>query len=282
MAADSTTPRRLLRLWSLYGRMDLLWVARAPRSAVAWYVSDLIVGGAVVASTFLLAERFDGIGAWSREQVLFLLGYALFVRGLVELLFGANVGFISRRIGRGQIDHVLLQPQPVWMSLATEGFAPAAGSGLVIAGGWLLVHATGQVVTPTPGWLGLLAVNACASLAVVMAYSYVWGCLAFWAPRSAEEINSSTMRLIDELRSFPLDGVGAGLMGGLLSVVPVGFVAWYPSRALLGLAPGPIHAWVTPLFAVCALTVAYAIFHRGMKRYGQTGSTRYLSLGHRR
>ena len=50
MAADSTTPRRLLRLWSLYGRMDLPWVARSPRSAVAWYVADLLVCGAVVAA----------------------------------------------------------------------------------------------------------------------------------------------------------------------------------------------------------------------------------------
>jgi ABC-2 type transport system permease protein len=262
--------------------MDLLWVARAPGTAIAWYVSDLIVGLGLVASTFLLAERFDGIGLWSREQVLFLLGYALLVRGLVELLFGANVGFISRRIGRGQLDHVLLQPQPLWVSLLTEGFAPAAGSGLVIGGAWLLVHAAGQVATVTSSWLALLALNLLASLIVVMAFSYAWATIAFWAPRSAEEINSSTMRLIDELRSFPLDGLGAGLLGGLLSVVPVGFVAWYPSRALLGLAPTGIQFFVTPLFAAVAACVTYALFRRGMKHYGSTGSVRYLSLGHRR
>ena len=87
--------RRLLRLWGLYAAMDLLFIARGPQAATFYYLADLVIGTAAVTATFLLAERFDGIGLWSRPQVLFLLGYALLVRGLIALFFNYNVYWMT-------------------------------------------------------------------------------------------------------------------------------------------------------------------------------------------
>ncbi len=112
MVAESTF-KRLVCLWRLYATMDLLLLARGPQAALAYYRSDFIVGAAAVSATFLLAERFGGLGPWTKPQVLFLLGYGLLVRGLIDFFFNYNLAFISRRIGRGQLDHVLIQPQPV-------------------------------------------------------------------------------------------------------------------------------------------------------------------------
>src|SRR4030088_2373559 len=120
--------RRLLRMLALYATMDLLFLARGTQVALAYYASDFVIGLAAVTATYLLAERFDGIGPWTKPQILFLLGYALVVRGLINTFFSYNLAFISRRIGRGQLDHVLIQPQPMWMVLLTEGFAPITGS----------------------------------------------------------------------------------------------------------------------------------------------------------
>ena len=75
------TVRRLLELWALYARMDVLYITRGPLTAVSFYVSDVAVGMATVTATFLLAERFNGLGPWTKQEVLFLLGYALVVRG---------------------------------------------------------------------------------------------------------------------------------------------------------------------------------------------------------
>jgi ABC-2 type transport system permease protein len=273
------TPFDLFRLWALYARMDVLWIGRAGSTAFMWYFADFIVGTSVIASTWLLAERFDGIGSWSKAQVLFLLGYSLVVRGLVECVFGWNVSHISRRIGRGQLDHMLLQPRPLWMIVLTEGFSPVTGSGMLVAGSVVLAHATGEAVSPD--WLHF-GINLTASVVVVIAFSYAWGSVAFLAPRSAEEINSSTMNLVDQLRGFPLDGLAGPLRVTLLSVLPVGLVAWLPSRALLGLDPSPVAPWLTPGLACMLAGVAGWIFNRGLHHYGRTGSTRYLAHGHRR
>jgi ABC-2 type transport system permease protein len=275
--------KRLLRLLALYATMDILFLARGPQVALAYYASDFIIGLAAITATFLLAERFDGIGPWTKPQVLFLLGYVLLVRGVIDTFFNYNVAFISRRIGRGQLDHILIQPQPLWMALLSEGFAPVTGTGMLLPGiGLLVVAGQRLALEPTPGWWALLILNVAASVAVVLSFEYAWGCLAFWAPRAAEEINSSTWRLITQLAPFPLEGLSSAALGCLLTVVPVGLVGWYPSRVLLGIdAPG----WAPALLPAMALLLgacATWTFTLGLRHYGRTGSTRYLAWGHRR
>src|SRR5207244_6500665 len=132
--------------------------------------------------------RFDGIGSWTRPQVLFMLGYALLVRGLIDTFFNYNLAFISRRIGRGQLDHLLIQPQPLWMALVTEGFAPVTGTGMLLPAALLLVTSAPEI-NKTPAWYAVFLVNLLASIVIVLAFEYAWGSLAFWAPRAAEEIN---------------------------------------------------------------------------------------------
>ena len=262
--------------------MDLLYLLRGPELAVSYYLSDLIIGLAAFTATFLLAARFDGIGPWTRSQVLFLMGYGLLVRALVNTLFNYNLAQISRRIGRGQLDHILIQPQPMWMALVTEGFAPVSGSGMFAPAAVLLVLAARDLqLTLTPMWIGFFCLNLIASIAIVLAFEYAWGTLAFWAPRSAEEINSSTWQLLAQLSPFPLDGLSTGLIATLVTVVPVGLVAWLPARALLGIDAPAWSVLLVPAAAVALAAVTVWLFHVGMRQYGRTGSSRYLAYGHR-
>jgi ABC-2 type transport system permease protein len=282
MAAEGAL-RRILRLWRLYATMDLLYLARGPYIALSYYVSEFVIGLAAVTATFLVAERFDGIGPWSKPQVLFLLGYALLIRGLIDTFFNYNLAFISRRIGRGQLDHILIQPQPLWMTLLTEGFAPVTGTGMLVPGIALLLLASRDLTLAlTPEWVAMFLIHVVASIGVVLAFEYAWGCLAFWAPRAAEEINSSTWRLLTQLAPFPLDGLSGAVLGGMVTVVPVGLVAWYPSRVLLGVEADAWARLTTPAMAVVLAAASTWIFTRGLRHYGRTGSTRYLAYGHRR
>jgi ABC-2 type transport system permease protein len=273
---------RLLQLWRVHAYLDLLWVTRSLKQFLLWYIADGILAASAVSGMLLLAERFAGVGAWTKFQVIFLLGYGGTVNGLVALFFSYNVMFISRRLGRGQLDHTLIQPQPLWMSLLTEGFTPFASSSILLPGLGLMLWAFPRLgLTVTPGWAALLLINLFASCAVVVAFQFLWGSAAFWAPRGAEEINSSTNELIMQLKSYPLDGLGPVLTGGLLTVLPVGFVGWYPCRSLLGVDPSFWGGFVTPLAALLFGLLAAAVFRKGLRHYARVGSQRYLSFGHR-
>jgi ABC-2 type transport system permease protein len=276
--------RRVLRLWRLYATMDLLYLARGPQVALTYYFTNILIGVAAATATLLLAERFDGIGPWTRPQILFMLGYALLVRLLIDTFFNYNLSHISRRIGRGQLDHILVQPQPMWMSVITEGFAPLTGGGMLLPTVVLLGAASQQLrLDLSPAWWGLFVLDVIASVVIVLSFEYGWGSLAFWAPRAAEEINSDTWDMLQQLIPFPLDGVSGWALGGLVSVVPAGLVAWLPSRTLLGVAPASwTDAAALPVAAILFAALAFWLFTRGLLHYGRTGSSRYLDYGHRR
>jgi ABC-2 type transport system permease protein len=168
------------------------------------------------------------------------------------------------------------------MALLTEGFMPASNLVVLLPSGGLLAWALSRLdLAITPGWLALFAINLLASCTIVLAFSFAWGSLAFWAPRAAEEVSSSATEILSELKSFPLDGLGPLLLGSLTTALPVGFVAWYPCRALLGLDTTTWGAWVTPLAALLLGSLAAWVFQKGMKHYARTGSQRYSGWGHR-
>lgn len=270
---------QLIRRWRVQAYLDFMWMTRDFTFFFINVVSDIIINLAGIMAVFLLAERFEGIGSWTRDQILFMLGYAAVVRGLLDMGFSYNVLYISRRIGRGQMDHTLIQPQPIWMALLTEGFMPFSGSWSLLAGLGLTAYACAQLdLSFSLGWWLWFGCHLLSSCAIVLSFSFLWGSLAFWSPVGAEEISSRAMHFVHQLKPFPLDGLSPFLMNALLSVLPVGFVAWYPCRALLS---ADAQMWKTPLAAITLSLLAFWAFQKGLKYYGKTGSQRYLGWGHR-
>ena len=272
--------RTLAARWRVQEHLDFMWMTKDLGFFLINVVGDVILNLAGVTAVFLLAERFGGIGHWSRDQVIFMLGYAALVRGFLDVGFSYNVLHISRRIGRGQLDHLLVQPQPLWMGLLTEGFMPFSGCWSLLTGIGITAWAIAQLGTGFPAqWWLWFAANLLASCTVALAFSFLWGALAFWAPLAAEEISSRAVNFLYQLKAFPLDGLSAVVLTGMLSVLPVGFVAWYPCRQLLGIAAPQL--WHTPLAALLLTLAAVNVFKKGMEHYAETGSQRYIAWGHR-
>lgn len=283
MAGRSGARRDLLRLWGVHARLDFMWVTRDLGSFLLYTISDLVYAVASVVGTWLLAQRFDGIGVWGRDQVLFMLGYAMTVRGLPDMLTNYNVLHLSRIIGRGQLDHILLQPRPVWMALLTGGFVPWSGA-LYVVPGLVTLGVAAHRVAPAawPLWAALVALNVAASTVVLLSYSALWSTLAFRYPMAAEEISSRAVDMMTEMRGFPLERMGRVLGGALVTVVPVAFLAWIPCRTLAGISPSIAGLAATPVAALLFGLAAVWAFRAGMAHYLLTGSQRYLTHGHRR
>ncbi len=274
--------RLILRGWRVQTYLDLMQLLRNRSTLLTYAFSEVILAAASVTGMVLLASKFGGIGAWSRAEIFFLLGYALTVGSLLEMFFGYNVRYISRRIGRGQLDHLLIQPRPIWIALFTEGFGLISCILSLIPGflllGWAITH---KPIEISALWLFWFVLNLWASVGVVLGFGFAVGSLAFWSPRGAEEICSPLNRIFGQLQVFPLDGLGI-VAGGLLTVLPVGFSAWFPAKALLAVPLSPSSLLITPLAALGFLGLGLCAFVRGMAHYRQTGSQRYVDYGHRR
>lgn len=274
--------RQLLRMWRLYARMDWRFMTQDAFGAVVMTVSELIVALSALAGTALLAVRFGGVGVLSSEEVLVFLAFHLLSEGLEHMLLGGyNINSISRRIGRGQVDHMLIQPVPLWMQLCTEGFLPFSGCQQLLCGMVALcLFAPRAGVAITPAWLALLAVLAFTRLAIHVAVGYLAGSAAFYSPVGCEEITDVVYSLCGTVARYPLSGMPAAMVNVLLTVLPLGLFSYLPALILLGRVDAIITAWpVLVALALCAL--AKHVFMKGMKHYVQVGSARYKGMGHR-
>jgi len=276
--------KTLFRLFRTYGKMDLMWFLRDTKYCLLQIVTDLVTTGAAMAGVFVLAQRFGGIGGMTQDQLLFMLGYAMLGDGLFSLFFiGYNAGQISRTIGRGQMDHCMIQPVPLWMQLITGGFSPVSGSGILLCGICLTAYAAGRLtLVITFGWVLVLILSLLASVAIFLACVFLISCIAFWAPVAAEESASLVHGMFSSLKRYPLGGMGIGWQAVFCSLVPVGLAGWFPSLWLINSgSPAPFFPYLTFVVASVLGLLAVRLFRKGMKHYATCGSPRYSGFGHR-
>ncbi|GHU88387.1 hypothetical protein FACS189476_05400 [Spirochaetia bacterium] len=276
--------RQFLGLYALYARNDLAWLLRDTRVALMAIIADAFSTAAGVSGVFLLAWRFDGIGGMGRAEVLLMLAYVVCVDGLFVLFFGnCNTGNISRRIGRGQVDHMMIQPLPYGVQLVTEGFIPFTGCQRLLCGIGLIAWAVhGMGITTGPFWWLVLAAYLFASLAISLGLGYLFSAAAFWKPVACEEISSAvTDNLMGALPNYPLAGMPVPVQLVLITVVPSGLLGWFPVCALLGKPPLGLSSFYPFIVALVIWSLALFILRRGLRYYVEHGSNRYKAMGHR-
>lgn len=274
---------QLFKLYALYARMDAEWLLRDTRNCIFCILGDLLSNLAGLSGVFLLAVRFNGVGGLSADEVLLLLGLSSLGDGVMTAFFaGFNVANISRRVGRGQVDHMLIQPVPLWMQLLTEGFLPVTGSQTLLLGGVI----TGAALSRLGLWLNpvmalQIALMLLFRLMIQLGLSYLAGSRAFYRPVSCEELSSVVLDLTGSLSRYPFSGLSGWLTLLLTSVFPVGLMAWVPAMVLLdkpGFSLGM--GWMAAVAVMCA-GLGAIFFRKGLSYYGKTGSARYRAIGHR-
>lgn len=275
--------RSVLQLLRLYARMDLNWVLQDFKAALIVICAETINNLSAVSGILLLALRFGGAGGLNTDEILLMLGFFELADGLCYMLFGGfNILHISRRIGRGQVDHMLIQPRPLMVQLLTEGFMPVSGSGGFLIGILLTALAWSRLqLEVTLLRLALLLLYTACHILLTLGQSFLFGSAAFRTPVASEELSTMILDLNRQLGRFPLFGLPRWLLGLLCTVLPVGLLAYLPSLALLGRLSGA--ALALPVCAAAAfMLAAAAAFRAGMRHYLQYSCNRYKGMGHRK
>lgn len=268
------------RMLGAYARMDVLWFFRDTKYCLLWIMTDSIVSLSGVAGMFLLAQRFEGFGGYAQNEIMLMLGYAVFVNGLFGLFFTSNnTGQISRVIGRGQLDHVLIQPVPLPMYFLTSGIAPLSGCGPFLCGTALLLYAAEGVAINKWLMFAKVALMAPLSLVVFVSWIYIISALAFWAPYAAEEIATEASDVFTTLAPYPLGKLAQAAQFVLCAVLPVGTMAFVPSLFLLNKPEGGSAMALLAGVAAVALLLVITIYKKGLKHYAKYSCPRYTGFG---
>ena len=275
--------KSVFRLWKLYARMDLNWLLQDKATVLIVILTETLGNLSSMAGVLLLAVRFGGVGGLTADEILFLLGFFELADGLGWMIFGNyNVIHISRRIGRGQVDHMLIQPRPLWMQLLTEGFMPFSGCHGFFIGVVLTAIAVSRLeIALSPVWFLLLLYYLVIHIVLRLSQSFLYGSMAFWKPVACEEISSMILDMNNQLGRFPLFGLPTWLSTILHTILPIGLLAYLPALALLRELGKPTELAFPFLVASVFLTAALICFKKGLKHYAKYSCNRYKEMGHR-
>lgn len=274
---------RILRLLAISAKMDLVWLLRDTKYAVLGICGDLFNNLATVSGVFLIAARFGGIGGMNEDEVLFMMAYSTMITGIFTTFGSNNNIHISRIIGRGQLEHLFIQPLPLGVQLSTSGFTPFTSSVNIAAGFVMMTVAVTRLrLGVTLLWVAGLCAHLVTTMAIIVARSYLVSSAAFYSPVAAEEISTTMIEGTWLLSTFPLTGMPPYIQIPLLTVLPEGLMAWFPALCLLGKPPLNFGAYYPMFFALALSIAAGIVFRKGLRYYVQKGSNRYFSRGFRR
>ncbi len=274
---------RILKLLAISAKMDLVWLLRDTKYALTGITSDIISNLSTVSGVFLIALRFDGIGGLSTDEILFMMAYSTITTGLFIMFGSGNNIHISRIIGRGQLEHLFMQPLSLKAQLFTSGFSPFTGGSNFVVGCIMLIISVKRLsLAVSVGWILSLMVYVLATMTIIVGRAYLVSSAAFYAPVAAEEISMTAIEGTWLLSTFPLSGMPAFLQVSLLTLLPEGLMAWFPSLCLLGKAPLNFTEYYPLAFALILSLIAGYIFRKGLNYYVKKGSNRYVPYGFRR
>ena len=281
--AAKITFKRILKLFAISAKLDLLWLLRDTKFALVGISSDIISNIAAVSGVFLIAVRFGGIGGMNTDEVLFMMAYSTLVTGIFSMFGSGNNIHISRIIGRGQLEHLFIQPLPIQVQLFTSGFAPFTGGSNFIVGVIMMAIALNRLNLQISFlWILSLIGYLLVTMMIIVARAYLVSSMAFYSHVAAEEISTTAIEDTWFLSTFPLSGMPAFIQIPLITILPEGLMAWFPALCLLGRPPFYLGEYYPLVFALFLSLIAGYIFRKGMNYYVKKGSNRYVPYGFRR
>lgn len=281
--ADKITAARILKLLAISAKMDLAWLLRDTKYALAGISADIISNLSVVSGVFMISVRFGGIGGMGEDEVLLMMAYSTLVTGIFIMFNSGNNIHISRIIGRGQLEHLFIQPLPLKVQLSTCGFSPFTGGSNFVVGVILMIISVSKLkLNISFGWVLSLIAYLLITMVVIIARAYLVSSMAFYAPSEAEEISTTAIDGTWFLSTFPLSGMPLYIQLPLLTILPEGLMAWFPSLCLLNRPPLGLSAYYPMLYAIVISTIASYVFKKGLNHYVRKGSNRYVPYGFRR
>lgn len=237
-------------------------------------VGRFAVTGLELVAVLVLFNHIDGLGGWTRWEVVYLYGVGSLSLGLAELMTD-GLKDMPDLIRLGTFDGILVRPVTPLVQVLGRQCRPLhlgrTGQG-VLALGLALTHL--DVTLDTLQWT-MFAINV-ASSAVVFASIFIAGAAtSVFTVDSAEAFNAFTYGGV-QMTQYPLPIYRPWLRWVFVFAVPVGYASYFPALVVLGkhdaLGFGSLAPWMAPVVALAFLWLCTRWWTFAVNRYRSTGA----------
>lgn len=228
---------------------------------------------AQIALLLVIVERFDSLAGWNKWQIAFLYCMVSLVYRLFYSFFG-NISTLSDLTISGNLDMYLIYPRKPLLMLISKAYIWRIFYNFAIFAVLVFVYIKAGGDVSVIGFVELI-IAIISSVMIIFSIYLIIGTLSFYLTnvRSILEILSE---LISEYMKYPLNIFGRSISMIFTFILPIGFIAYYPSIYILDIENSIYFAStaeiITPLLSVILLGIALLFWKRGLRRYNSTGT----------
>jgi len=176
---------------------------------------------------------------------------------------------LGNKIKTGAFDEYLFRPVNTLFQLLSEKIDPDT-IGEVFFSSMLFVYCLIELDLFSVGRVFLLIILMISSVLCFAAIHLTVNTITFWTIENSS-LNFIIWRL-DELTMYPFSIYPRNLQY-LLTIIPFGFVGYYPLTILLTKKDGlDMLQFIAPFAGIISFTLAYLFWRKGLKNYQSTGS----------
>ena len=220
--------------------------------------------------TFLILFRnFPTINGWDYYHMLFLYGFSLIALTPVQCFFDNNWN-LRFMVRSGDFIKYCFRPINVFFYFMSEVF-DVKGLGQLAFGLGTLIYAWYHIgLKVTAGSIGLLVLYIFTASLFMIAIMNFAAATAFWMEGSGNVM--VIMFRFKDFAKYPASIFNSVFRFLFTFIIPIAFIAYYPSLALLSPDEEPLMTGIAPIFGVLVFYLSYRFWMRGVKRYDFTGS----------
>src|SRR6266498_2408253 len=234
-------------------------------SSIGMFFSSL----ATLGIFWVLFNSIPDIAGWTFMQLVFIYGFYMIAISPMQILFD-HIWQIRFHVQQGTFLKYYFRPLNMMFYYMSEMF-DLKGLTQLIVGIALLIYASIQLnLAWTPIKLLLLLMTLFSAALVQISIIVAASCAAFWVLDSYPVLGLAWK--LREFSPYPMTIFDGAFRFAFTYVIPIGFVAFYPSQISLRPEQLPPLIYFSPLIGIGLFALTYWIWTQGVNSYTGTGS----------
>ena len=220
-------------------------------------------------SFWILFKNFPAINGWGYYEMLFLYGFSLVAITPVQCLFDNNWS-LRMAVFSGDFIKYCFRPINIFFYYQSEVF-DIKGLGQLAFGIGTIIYSWVKIgLDFTPLILLKMIVFLITASLFMIAMQNAAAATCFWIMNSFYVLDLATR--FKDYAKYPITIFGSVFRFIFTFVLPIAFIAYYPSLVILRPDKVPLLSWLSPFLGVFFFWVSYKIWMRGALKYDGTGS----------
>ena len=230
----------------------------------------MIVSNLVGFVTFyILFQNFPSINGWTMYEMLFLYGFSLVALTPVQCFFDNNWN-LRYAVKTGDFIKYCFRPINIFFYYISEVF-DVKGLGQLAFGVGTLVYAWKNLAIPvTPVIIAQTVLFLLAASLFMIAIMNFAAATCFWIQNSGYIM--VIMFRFKDFAKYPASIFNSVFRIVFTFVIPIAFIAYYPSLVVLRPDSVPLLSWLSPLIGLLFFYLSYRFWLLGARKYDGTGS----------